>query len=466
MSNQASLGELSNSGNTSSDCSESAVSKVDLGPFSIEIPSEWNVSDFDQHIDLVNGVNYESKHYCDKGEGRIFLTLKAVKKGGGFKKEGIKHYGGPVDEEKVLSPGDLLIANTDLTQDGDVVGYPFQVPEFPEDQREIIPSMDLSILELTTDKFNKTFLQYLFRTDYIHSRLRSFSAGSTVLHLNTDLTENLDLPAPPQSEQQGIASILYNIDQAINKTEEMIDQTQRVKKGLMQDLFREGYYEHDTVEGNHRWEEVPEDWDFVPLNEVAKTNPRHNKPDREIAYIEMDAVNEDVPYPDYIGRRNPQESSGRRFEEKDTLFARITPCTENGKICFVDGIETDLGIASTELAVLSPDQDKILPKFLYHYSRTYKVRDYAISRMRGSTGRQRVPFSVFKNELMIPLPDKEEQKEIVDLLDDLDNRKIKLREEKEQLQRLKKGLMQDLLTGEIRTNEKVEVLDEVIEVEG
>jgi type I restriction enzyme S subunit len=255
---------------------------------------------------------------------------------------------------------------------------------------------------------------------------------------------------------------LYNVDKAIEKTEEIIEQTSRVKQGVMQDLFTEGYYEHALEKTNHLWKKLPREWSLVPLKEVAETNPRYPKPDEKVSYIEMDAVQEEMPEPQYIGRRNPQQHSGRRFKAEDTLFARITPCTENGKICYVKHIDTELGIGSTEFAVLSPTGEEILPKFLYHYTRTHTVRDYAISRMRGSTGRQRVPFSVFRKELNIPLPPKDEQEKIVAILDKFDERRKQLKEQKQNLKTLKQGLMQDLLTGKRRTSNKdIEVLEEV-----
>jgi type I restriction enzyme S subunit len=311
-------------------------------------------------------------------------------------------------------------------------------------------------------EFCAPYIYYYLLSHEGWKQLKGVITGSAQEGINKSFTRKVSIYLPALPEQQKIASILCNIDKALQKTEQIINQTQRVKKGLMQDLFTEGYDEHQITKGNQRWKEVPKDWDLLPLNEVATVNPRYNKPDRELSYIEMDAVNKDLPYPDYIGQRNPKNNSGSLFAKEDTLFARITPCTENGKICFVDSIDTNLGIASTELIVLSPNKEKILPKYLYHFARTHKVCNYAISRMRGTTGRQRVPFSVFKKELFIPLPKKTEQEKIVNVLDSLDQKKINFGEIKEQLQRIKRGLMKDLLTGKVRTHDKdIEILDEV-----
>jgi type I restriction enzyme S subunit len=110
-----------------------------------------------------------------------------------------------------------------------------------------------------------------------------------------------------------------------------------------------------------------------------------------------------------------------RFENGDTLFARITPCLENGKTAFVDILdEGEAATGSTEFLILSPTEE-ILSKFVYYTARRPDVRQFAIKRMTGSSGRQRVPTDVFDN-LTIDIPPIEEQERIVDILDAIDSK--------------------------------------------
>ena len=110
-----------------------------------------------------------------------------------------------------------------------------------------------------------------------------------------------------------------------------------------------------------------------------------------------------------------------RFENGDTLFARITPCLENGKTAFVDILEHgEAATGSTEFLVMSSSEETI-PKFVYYTARRPEVRQFAIKRMTGSSGRQRVPTDVFDN-LEIGVPPIEEQKRIVEVLDSLDSK--------------------------------------------
>jgi type I restriction enzyme S subunit len=201
------------------------------------------------------------------------------------------------------------------------------------------------------------------------------------------------------------------------------------------------------------WGVVPTEWELVDGSEVYDVNPSYTPEDEEVTYIEMDAVDTELPFPKYTKKRKAADYSGKLFREGDTLFARITPCTENGKTAFVDEMETDVGIGSTEYAVLSPDRERIHPLYLYYVTKSHPVRNYAISRMRGSTGRQRVPFDVFRRELDISLPPLAEQREAASVFYNLDMAIQNIRESRAKLKRLKKGVANDLFTTGIGDNE-------------
>jgi len=194
------------------------------------------------------------------------------------------------------------------------------------------------------------------------------------------------------------------------------------------------------------WGVVPAEWELVDGSEVYDVNPSYTPEEEEITYIEMDALDTELPFPKYATKRKAADYSGKLFREGDTLFARITPCTENGKTAFVDEMETDVGIGSTEYAVLSPDRERIHPLYLYYVAKSHPVRNYAISRMRGSTGRQRVPFDVFRREMEVSLPPIAEQRRVSSVLYNLDKSIKNVEEEVEKIRRVKKGTSQKLFS--------------------
>jgi type I restriction enzyme S subunit len=94
--------------------------------------------------------------------------------------------------------------------------------------------------------------------------------------------------------------------------------------------------------------------------------------------------------------------TGSKFQNDDTLFARITPCLENGKTAFVNNLEEgEIGRGSTEFIVLRSKH--LTPEFVYCLARSYDFRENAIKSMVGSSGRQRVQESCFdKFSVLIP----------------------------------------------------------------
>ena len=117
---------------------------------------------------------------------------------------------------------------------------------------------------------------------------------------------------------------------------------------------------------------------------------------------------------------------------------------ENGKVCIIENFPNQ-GLASSELTVLRPS-NKVLPRYLLYFVQTHRIRQFAISQMLGTTGRQRVPDYVFKKYLRFELPPLDEQARIIDILSKIYSLIKKIDQIIEQTQRLKKGLMQRLLT--------------------
>lgn len=120
--------------------------------------------------------------------------------------------------------------------------------------------------------------------------------------------------------------------------------------------------------------------------------------------------------------RKEFKGSGLKFQNGDTLLARITPCLENGKTAFLSCLpEGTVGYGSTEFIVLSGKEGVSDNLFIYYLSREPEFRNYAIQQMEGSTGRQRVPAKAL-SKLAINLPPLHKQKTIASILGALDDK--------------------------------------------
>ena len=162
----------------------------------------------------------------------------------------------------------------------------------------------------------------------------------------------------------------------------------------------------------------------TPLGNVCQINPGADKglsPDQCCSFVPMEAVD------DKSGmitrkqtRRIAEVSKGYTpFHEEDVLFAKITPCMENGKCAVAKGLTNGIGFGSTEFHVLRSGSD-ILPAWIFHFLRQESVRQEAGRNMTGSGGQQRVP-AAFLSELEIPLPPLPEQQRLAALLDKADH---------------------------------------------
>lgn len=162
-----------------------------------------------------------------------------------------------------------------------------------------------------------------------------------------------------------------------------------------------------------------------------------------VPFIEMGNVSTIYRNPVAVERK--PFDSGVKFQDGDTVVARITPCLQNGKRFYCKNIGT--GFGSTEYLVFRPKNKSIDNLYLYYFMKTEFIKQSMINSMVGATGRQRVNNDVFKN-IEVNFPDKEKQIKVGEILsayDDLienNQKQIKLLEEA--AQRLYKEWFVDL----------------------
>ena len=187
-------------------------------------------------------------------------------------------------------------------------------------------------------------------------------------------------------------------------------------------------------------------WPRMPFSEAVEVNPRRPVARGTLApFVDMAALPAETRGVRPC-RVRPVGGGGSRFTNGDTLFARITPCTENGKTGLVDCLSTgEVATGSTEFIVLGPCPNVTLPRFIYYLAKNPAFRSFAISRMRGTSGRQRVPVNVFA-DFEVGVPRLPEQRKIAAILSSVDDAIEKTQAVIDQVQVVKRGLMQELLT--------------------
>ena len=313
----------------------------------------------------------------------------------------------------------------------------------------------------------KNINPYYFNQFIKHNfnRLNSATKGSAVPHTDKDLLRSLEIIDFPEVEQQKIASVLYNVDRAIEKTEEIIEQTTRVKQGVMQDLFTEGYYDHDTYEkiqiGPFEHDK-PNKWKLTTIERSQdgenglRRGPFGGMLKKEIfvdsgykVYQQQNVIYDDFHYGDYyISEEKFSEMERFSVEAGDLLIS----CSGTlGKIAIVPE-NYEKGVINQALLKFSVDESTFSNDFVKYFLESRIGQRQLVLSSRGSALKNMAPMEFVRSAKLF-LPSKEEQEKIARTLASLDEKINIENSKKEQLLTLKKGLMQDLLAGNVRTTD-------------
>lgn len=195
--------------------------------------------------------------------------------------------------------------------------------------------------------------------------------------------------------------------------------------------------------------------DFVDINPLVRI-PK-NIP---ISFVEMKDLDPSMRYCE--SSQLKLLSGGSRFINGDTLFARITPCLENGKICQVRYLQNNIGFGSTEFHVFRAKNGISDTNFVYYLSRWNEVREHAELNLEGSSGRQRVSKEAFDN-LYLLLPPLPEQIRIASILSSLDDKIDLLHRENKTLEAMAETLFRQWFIEEAKDDWKEGVIADFAE---
>ncbi len=239
------------------------------------IPEAWEIVNLGNLLEEINkGISYKSDDYCSEKEGRIFINLKCVGKGK-FRQDGIKYYKGEIKQSLIVHKGDVLIANTDLTQNGEVIGAPIRIPEL---SREACFSMDLTKL-VPKGQLDKEFMYYYLLSPFARNFMVNSGNGTTVVHLDVSNIPNLPVPLPTLAEQRAIAKILSDLDSKI----ELNNQMNATLEAMTQAIFKHWFVDFEFPDENGKpykssggemvdseLGKIPGRWKIKILGEISK----------------------------------------------------------------------------------------------------------------------------------------------------------------------------------------------------
>lgn len=380
-----------------------------------EIPSDWGIYSLEEVLDIRDGT-HDSPKYIEKGIP--FVTSKNLRNGkldftdvNYISETDHKHF----SNRSLVENGDILFGMIGTVGNPVIVDLPFE-----------ISIKNVALIKFSKFKIiNKFVLEYL-NSSFVLEQFRKFSNGGVQKFIALGTIRKLKILVPSFEEQQKIASILSTVDEQIDETEQLIVKTKQLKKGLMQQLLTKGigHTEFKQTELG----EIPLSWECKKFEEVMILQrgydlPSQNREEGEVPILSANGIS---GYHNEAKVKGPGIVTGR-----------------SGTIGKVHYIEEDFWALNTSLYVKEMYNNH--PKFLF-----YLLSDFGIEKYSTGTG---VP-TLNRNDVhkvLIAVPSSiEEQQKIASILSTVDEQIEVYEEEKAKYEELKKGLMQQLLTGQIR----------------
>jgi type I restriction enzyme S subunit len=410
---------------------EVGFKQTDIG----EIPADWEVIRLGDEkagfAHLIMGQSPPSSTYNEAGEGLPFL-------------QGNADFGERYPVTRTYTSKPLKIAQ----RDDILVSVRAPVGELNLSSTTCCIGRGLAAIRPNPTKLDNLFVFYYLK--YTIGRLLALASGSTFTAVRKIDLERFPIPLPQIAEQRKIASVISEVDNEIHYTDGIIAKTQLLKNGLMQQLLTKGVGHRNfkqTVIG-----EIPESWSLVPCEEictqitvgiVSSATPHYVE--RGVPFLRSQNIKEyGIDSTDllYISEEFNQNHKKSILRQGDVVTVRTG---EPGTSCVVP--EEYDGSNCFSLIVSRPSQI-VLSHYLSYYINSGHAREFIASRKMGGVQQN---FNVgFMKKLPVPLPSLDEQQKIISVLFAVDDKMRKERQKKKQLEQLKCGLMQHLLTGKVR----------------
>lgn len=393
-----------------------------------EIPSEWAISKIGELTEIKTGGTPSTK--CEKywKDGDIpWMASGDVNKkiinevDGRITKSGMEN-----SAAKLLPKDTVMIALNGQGKTKGTVAYLNIELTCNQSLAGFLPSYNV---------FNSKYLYYNLQSRYFE--IRGLAGDGARNGLNLGLLREILIPIPSIKEQEKIASILSTVDEQIDNVDALIEKNKELKKGLMQTLLTKGI--GHTKFKNTEIGEIPEEWDVKKLECVFEILDSMRKP---IKASDREKIEGNIPYYgasgviDWINDYIFDEELILLGEDGENLNSR------NSDLAFKISGKTWVNNHAHVFRVINKKECNI--DFMVYY---LEAKDYSIY-IAGSAQPKITQAQCRK--FLLPLPEKQEQDKIASILLESDKKIEEYENKKQKLEELKKGLMQELLTGMIR----------------
>lgn len=303
------------------------------------------------------------------------------------------------------------------------------------------------------------YIYYLFTNTGFQKEMRKYAKGILEIRLRISSNDMLKriVPSPPFKEQRKIANYLdkmcAEIDAVLEKTRASIEEYKKLKQAVITQAVTKGIRGDSPMKNSGiEWiGDIPAEWTASKIKYCTEFAPSCNtsrlSEDSLVTFTPMECIKNGY-FENREAHFSALSSSYTQYQDGDIVFAKVTPCFENGNIAIMQGLSAGVGFGSSELFVIRPQS--INTEFIFYYLQNDIFKQYACATMTGTGGLKRVSPTFVRNYSVF-IPCNEEQLEIVRYLNEKCSGIEVLIAKKQQylteIENYKKSLIYEYVTG-------------------
>lgn len=300
-----------------------------------------------------------------------------------------------------------------------------------------ICSGNITVIRAIENKILPELLPFVIQNDIFFDYAVGKSAGSLSPRVKWEHLASYQFTLPSLEEQKKLAQTLWSVVDTMESYKKLLAKTDEMVKAKFVEMF--GEIQSDT-----------KGWGLPTLSNCCEINPSKPKDinkDKEYSFVAMTSVSEAGFIDTSIYKPYSEICKGfTYFAENDVLFAKITPCMENGKGCVAKNLINGIGFGSTEFHVLRPIDNISNPYWLYRITMFSVFRKLAEKNMTGTGGQKRVP-STFLANFKISLPPITLQKQFATFVQKSEESKSAIQSALDNLNKVYKKIIAENLGG-------------------
>ncbi|HCW07285.1 MAG TPA: restriction endonuclease subunit S [Cytophagales bacterium] len=396
--------------------------------------SEWQEVTLRDFINVKHGYAFKGDTITTEETSKILVTPGNFYIGGGFKSDRFKYFKGDCPSDYVLNANDIVITMTDLSKEGDTLGYGAKIPR--SKGKVYLHNQRIGLVEILNNGIDKDYLHWLLRTPEYQGFVLGAATGTSVRHTSPTTIRQYTFLIPPLPEQKAIAAVLSSLDDKID----LLHRQNQTLETMAETLFRQWFIE----EAKEDWKEVTIG-DFVELNRASIDK---NYSYKTIYYLDTGSLTNGIIESFQSLNSDEAPSRAKRLvQHNDVLISTVRPDQKHYGI-IKNPIENL--VVSTGFCVLTCT--KIDPHFIYLLLTNGEMTDYLHSIAEGSTSTYPSLKPSDIGAIVFSLPPTDRLKEFSIIANTswkkIERNHIQIRT----LEKLRDTLLPKLMSGEVRVS--------------